>query len=451
MAFERVKPEEIEKKSMEIITSELNGRTWPEPKFSIIKRCIHTSADFDYADNLEFSENAENIGVAALRRGANIITDTKMAFSGINKNVLESYGGKVHCFISDDDVIKEAKERGDTRAAVSMEKAANLKGELIFALGNAPTALFALCRLVKEGKIRPALIVAVPVGFVNVIESKEAVMELGIPYIVAKGRKGGSNIAATICNAMMYHKDEVPAQPTRPVTSKAPKKGKLYGLGIGPGDPGLMTLRSKEILEKVQHIIAPVKKEGDDGTALKIIGKRIDIGKKRVHKLLFPMEGGREHFEENGKAAGDSIIEILRTGEDAAMITLGDVSVYSTYMYLDGYVSSKGYETEVIPGITSFTNAAALAKIPLMLGDEGLAVIPAAKADSLDRILDNFENVVIMKAGKIMEEIADVMAKRKIPKNNAVVVSRAGMDGEYIGPIDGGRDFNYFTTVILKR
>ena len=450
MAFERVRPEEIEKRSMEIITSELNGRTWPEPRFSIIKRCIHTSADFDYADNLIFSENAENIGVAAVRRGANIITDTKMAFSGINKNMLESYGGNVHCFISDDDVIKEAKERGDTRAAVSMEKAAKLSGELIFALGNAPTALFALCRLINEGKIRPALIIGVPVGFVNVIESKEAVMELGIPYIVAKGRKGGSNIAATICNAMLYHKGDITAAQHSEAPAPA-KKGKLFGIGIGPGDPGLMTLKSKQILERVRHIIAPVKKEGEDGTALKIISKNIDLGRKHVHKLIFPMEGGREQFEENGRAAGDSIIRILQNGEDAAMITLGDVSVYSTYMYLDRYVSGHGFETEVIPGITSFTNAAALAKIPLMLGDEGLVVMPAAKADLLNETLDLFENVVIMKAGKLMGKLTEIMEERGIPNKNAVVVSRAGMDGEYIGPIDSGRDFNYFTTVILKR
>ena len=205
MAFITVKPEDIEKRSMEIITSELNGRTWDEPKFSIIKRCIHTSADFDYADNLKFSENAEIIGVKALRNGAHIITDTKMAAAGINKNKLSSYGGEVHCFISDDDVIREAKERGETRATVSMEKAAGLDVPLIFALGNAPTALFSLCKLVREGKVRPELIIGVPVGFVNVIESKEDIMSLDIPYIVARGRKGGSNIAATICNAMMYH------------------------------------------------------------------------------------------------------------------------------------------------------------------------------------------------------------------------------------------------------
>jgi len=206
MVYEILAPEDIEKKSMEIITSELNGRTWPEPKFSIIKRCIHTSADFDYADSLMFSENAEMIGVDLIRKGATIVTDTKMAASGINKNRLAGYGGEVKCFISDDDVIAEAKSRNCTRATVSMEKAAAVKGPLIIASGNAPTALIALYELIKDGKIKPGLIIGVPVGFVNVVESKEMIMELDVPYIVAKGRKGGSNIAATICNAMMYYK-----------------------------------------------------------------------------------------------------------------------------------------------------------------------------------------------------------------------------------------------------
>lgn len=113
-----VKPNEIEKRSMEIITQELNGRTWPEPQFSIVKRCIHTSADFDYADNLCFSENAAMLGVEALRRGAVIVTDTKMAWSGINKKKLAEYGGEAYCFMSDEDVAKEAQERGCTRAAI---------------------------------------------------------------------------------------------------------------------------------------------------------------------------------------------------------------------------------------------------------------------------------------------------------------------------------------------
>ena len=201
-----VKPNEIEKRSMEIITQELNGRTWPEPQFSIVKRCIHTSADFDYADNLGFSENAAMLGVEALRRGAVIVTDTKMAWSGINKKKLAEYGGEAYCFMSDEDVAKEAQERGCTRAAICMERGAALGKEVIFAVGNAPTALIRLYELIQEGKVNPALIIGAPVGFVNVVEAKELIMTAGVPYIVPRGRKGGSNIAATICNAMLYYK-----------------------------------------------------------------------------------------------------------------------------------------------------------------------------------------------------------------------------------------------------
>ena len=209
MVFEIVKPEEIEKRSMEIITSELNGRTWPEPQFSVVKRCIHTSADFDYADNLVFSEDAARIGVEALRNGAHIVTDTKMAASGINKKKLLSYGGEVHCFISDDDVVQAAKERGCTRATICMEKGAEIAKDhqVIFAIGNAPTALVRLAELIKNGEVKPALVIGAPVGFVNVVESKELIMECDVPFIVPKGRKGGSNIAATICNSMLYFKD----------------------------------------------------------------------------------------------------------------------------------------------------------------------------------------------------------------------------------------------------
>ena len=201
-----VKPNEIEKRSMEIITQELNGRTWPEPQFSIVKRCIHTSADFDYADNLCFSENAAMLGVEALRRGAVIVTDTKMAWSGINKKKLAEYGGEAYCFMSDEDVAKEAQERGCTRAVICMERGAALGKEVIFAVGNAPTALIRLYELIQEGKVDPALIIGAPVGFVNVVEAKELIMTAGVPYIVPRGRKGGSNIAATICNAMLYYK-----------------------------------------------------------------------------------------------------------------------------------------------------------------------------------------------------------------------------------------------------
>ncbi len=202
--IEIVKPEDIEKRSMEIITSELNGRTWPDPEFAIVKRCIHTSADFDYADNLCFSENAARIGMEAIRRGASIVTDTRMAWSGINKKKLASFGGEAYCFMSDEDVAAEAKERGVTRAAICMERGAALPGEVIFAIGNAPTALIRLYEMIEAGQLKPALIIGAPVGFVNVVESKELIMKAGVPYIVPRGRKGGSNIAATICNAMLY-------------------------------------------------------------------------------------------------------------------------------------------------------------------------------------------------------------------------------------------------------
>ncbi|OUQ20274.1 precorrin-8X methylmutase [Lachnoclostridium sp. An138] len=202
--IEIVKPMEIEKRSMEIITKELGGRTWPEPEFSVVKRCIHTSADFDYADNLCFSEHAVQKGIDALNAGASIVTDTKMAASGISKKRMAECGGEVYCFMSDPDVAETAKEKGCTRAAVCMEKAASLSGELIIAVGNAPTALIRLYELIQEGKIAPALIIGAPVGFVNVVEAKELIMTAGVPYIVPRGRKGGSNIAAAICNAMLY-------------------------------------------------------------------------------------------------------------------------------------------------------------------------------------------------------------------------------------------------------
>jgi precorrin-8X/cobalt-precorrin-8 methylmutase len=199
-----IKPMDIEKRSFEIITKELGDRVLPPENELVIKRCIHTSADFDYADNLIFSPNACALGIEALKKGCHIVTDTQMAKAGINKTILSSLGGEVHCFIGDQDVAEEAKARGITRSAVSMEKAARMDQPLIFAIGNAPTALIKLHELIREGKLSPALVVGVPVGFVNVVEAKEQIMEDPIPFIVARGRKGGSNIAAAILNALMY-------------------------------------------------------------------------------------------------------------------------------------------------------------------------------------------------------------------------------------------------------
>lgn len=196
-------PMEIEKRSMEIIESALPSGI-PEDNKAVVRRVIHCTADFDYAKNLTFSVNAVKKALDALRGGCDIVTDTQMALSGINKAAAAKLGCTVHCFMSDPDVAEQAKERGCTRAVVSMEKASKLNKPLIFAIGNAPTALLKIRELIDTGKITPLLVIGVPVGFVNIIESKEAIMETDIPFIVSKGRKGGSNVAAAIVNALMY-------------------------------------------------------------------------------------------------------------------------------------------------------------------------------------------------------------------------------------------------------
>ena len=206
--LEQVLPQEIEKRSFEIITEELGDFALTPGTEPIVKRCIHTSADFDYAKNLVFSDNAVQKSMDAIGDGAWIITDTQMGMAGINKKKLAEYGGEVRCFMSDEETARLAKEQGTTRAAVSMERAAALNRKLIFAVGNAPTALVRLYELIKEGRLKPELIIGVPVGFVNVVASKELILSLeDTPYIVAKGRKGGSNIAACICNALLYMMD----------------------------------------------------------------------------------------------------------------------------------------------------------------------------------------------------------------------------------------------------
>ncbi|MBR0089510.1 MAG: precorrin-8X methylmutase [Clostridia bacterium] len=198
-----VLPSEIEKRSFEIIESELPREIDAEIK-PIVKRVIHTTADFDYVENLCFSDGVVQILNDAIKNGADIVTDTQMAKSGINKKRLASFGGEVYCFMADEDVAAAAKENGTTRAAASMEKAARLGKDVIFAIGNAPTALVKLYELIKDKKINPIAIIGVPVGFVNVAVAKELIMTAGVPYIVARGRKGGSGVAAAICNAVIY-------------------------------------------------------------------------------------------------------------------------------------------------------------------------------------------------------------------------------------------------------
>ena len=202
-------PADIERTSMAIITKELEERgiSLPPEQEAVIRRVIHTTADFDYAENLTFTEDAVSRGVAAMAAGPVIVTDTNMARAGISKPTLAKLGGEVLCFMADPEIAADARAAGTTRAAEAVRKAARDYPHAILAVGNAPTALLELCGLMEDG-LRPALVIGVPVGFVNVVESKERLLEtcrrLSVPAIVAMGRKGGSNVAAAICNALLY-------------------------------------------------------------------------------------------------------------------------------------------------------------------------------------------------------------------------------------------------------
>ena len=204
--IEYVLPGEIEKRSFAIIGEELKERgiVLPPEQEPVTKRVIHTSADFDYAKTMTYSPHAVQIAKELIAGGADIVTDTNMALAGINKKRLGEFGGTVHCFMADETVARIAKERGTTRAAVSMEMATKLKKPLIFTIGNAPTALIQLYEMLKDQRFRPEFIIGVPVGFVNVEAAKELILETEVPHIINRGRKGGSNVAAAICNAILY-------------------------------------------------------------------------------------------------------------------------------------------------------------------------------------------------------------------------------------------------------
>ena len=204
--IEHLLPEQIEKRSFEIIDGELKKRgiVLPKEQEMITKRVIHTTADFEYTDTLTFSEGAVGIARELLKKGADIVTDTNMALSGINKRSLARLGGEVHCYMADETVAKLARERGTTRAAVSMEMAARIQKPVIFAVGNAPTALIQIYEMMQSSSWRPAFVIGVPVGFVNVEAAKELILQADVPFIINRGRKGGSNVAAAICNALIY-------------------------------------------------------------------------------------------------------------------------------------------------------------------------------------------------------------------------------------------------------
>ncbi len=199
-------PMDIEKKSFEIIKAELGEKydKIPNEHKDVVVRVIHTTADFDYADNTVFSNDAIKTVFSAFEEKAVFVTDTNMALAGINKAALGKIGCSACCFMADEDVARIAKERGTTRAEISVEKAMTLDKPIIYVCGNAPTALIKLSETIKNKELVPKLIIAAPVGFVNVVHSKELIRDSGVEYIATMGRKGGSTVAAAICNALMY-------------------------------------------------------------------------------------------------------------------------------------------------------------------------------------------------------------------------------------------------------
>lgn len=198
-----MKSNEIESLSFKIIDGEAGDHGFEPDKWQIVRRMIHTTADFDYIKTVSFHPEAVKAGINAIKNGCRIITDTNMAKTGIRKGELSLFKGTVNCFIADSDVAERSAKEEITRAEASVDKAFDSDKDGIYVVGNAPTALFRLIKLVKDRKAAPDLVIGVPVGFVNAKESKDALMELDIPFISNKGRKGGSNLAAAIVNALL--------------------------------------------------------------------------------------------------------------------------------------------------------------------------------------------------------------------------------------------------------
>ena len=200
-----MKPEDIEAESFRIIDHEAGEHDWQEAEWQVVRRVVHTSADFEYIRTMVFSDGAIDQTVAAIRNGAGIVTDTNMALSGISQARLIPFGCSVSCHVADSDVGALAKREGITRSVTAMRKSVNNTNNQIFVIGNAPTALFELLRLIQAGQVRPKLIIGLPVGFVGAEESKNALAatQHTVPFITNMGRKGGSSVAAAVLNALV--------------------------------------------------------------------------------------------------------------------------------------------------------------------------------------------------------------------------------------------------------
>lgn len=228
-------------------------------------------------------------------------------------------------------------------------------------------------------------------------------------------------------------------------------KGKLYGIGVGPGDPGLMTIKAKEIIEQADIVAVPVKKAGESSVALEIARQAANIPEEKIREILFTMNKDKAKREECRKNAAKEVMAVLDEGKTIAMLTLGDIGIYSTYAYVHKIIVKEGYEVEMISGIPSFCAGASKANISLTEGNEGLGIIPSLKGmDQVEKAMDVFDNLVIMKVGSHVKDVYDLLCEKEM-ENNAVVVSNVGMEDEYVGPLLPEREYGYFTTIIVKK
>ena len=225
--------------------------------------------------------------------------------------------------------------------------------------------------------------------------------------------------------------------------------GKLFCVGVGPGDHEYLTLKAKRVIDNAMVVAAPAAKSGERSVALEIVKKAVDMSGKEILELSFSMSPNEDIRKQERILASEKIKEILDGGRDVVMITLGDVSIYSTCSYITNILINDGYSVSTVAGVPSFSAAAACADIRLCEGDETLAVIPAVKGtEQLNKILDLFDNVVIMKAGKKMNEIYECLKNRGL-EDRALVASEVGRENGFIVPISDRKETGYFTTVII--
>ena len=227
-------------------------------------------------------------------------------------------------------------------------------------------------------------------------------------------------------------------------------KGKLYGIGVGPGDSELMTLKAVRLVKDCDILVVPVKKRGEESVALDIVRGAVEVPDEKIYEVVFSMNRDLAKREQDRAEATAEVKKLLDEGKTLAMVVLGDIGIYSTYSYIHKPLMEAGYDVEMVSGIPAFCAGASKANISIVEGNDGFGVIPSLKGvDEVEKVLDVFENLVIMKVGNHVKAIYDIL-KARGKEENAVIISNVGMEGEYVGPILPDKEYGYFTTMIIK-